>query len=172
MKKFIPAFLILALGFTACQGNQESKDSKEGDKKDMKTEEKAEDKKSADKGAPELPSVPADARVFFANLENGDTVTSPVYVEFGIEGMEVEPAGKVNEGKGHHHVLINSDYTEAGKAVPADSTHIHYGDGSTSDSLNLPVGAHTLTMQFADGMHRSYGQQMSAQVAVMVAEEK
>ncbi|PTM13468.1 MAG: hypothetical protein DA445_08415, partial [Bacteroidetes bacterium] len=31
----------------------------------------------------------ATGGVFFANLENGDTVSNPVYVEFGVEGMDV-----------------------------------------------------------------------------------
>ena len=43
----------------------------------------------------------ATGRVFFANLENGDTVTNPVYVEFGVEGMEVRPSGEIVEGTGH-----------------------------------------------------------------------
>ena len=30
----------------------------------------------------------ATGRVFFANLENGDTVTNPVYIEFGVEAWK------------------------------------------------------------------------------------
>ncbi len=114
--------------------------------------------------------VPADAKVYFANLEDGDTVTSPVLVEFGINGMEVEPAGEANQGKGHHHVIINGSFAEEGAVVPADSVNIHYGKGQTSDSLDLPVGTHTLTMQFADGYHRSYGEQMSKTISVTVVD--
>lgn len=114
------------------------------------------------------PAVPEGAKVFFANLNDGDTVESPFLVEFGIEGMEVEPAGAVNEGKGHHHIIINSGYIETGGTVPADSVNIHYGKGQTSDSLDLLPGNYQLTMQFADGYHRSYGEQLAASIEVVV----
>ncbi len=114
------------------------------------------------------PAVPEGARVYFANLNDGDTVSSPVYVEFGIEGMEVEPAGNVNAGMGHHHIIINNSFIEMGGTVPADSVNIHYGGGQVSDSLDLNPGNYQLTMQFADGFHRSYGQQMSATISIVV----
>jgi hypothetical protein len=89
-------------------------------------------------------------------------------VQFGIEGMEVEPAGDLNEGKGHHHVIINGTALDRGTMVPADSLNIHYGKGQTETELDLPKGEHTLTMQFADGYHQSYGEQMSATINVIV----
>lgn len=120
---------------------------------------------------PSLLAVPEGAKVFFANINDGDTLVNPVVVEFGIEGMEVEPAGALNEGKGHHHLLINEGVIADGQIVPANETNIHYGGGQTSDTLVLPAGSHTLVMQFADGIHRSYGEQMSATVNVVVAED-
>ena len=113
-------------------------------------------------------AIPEGARVFFANLEGGQKVTSPFIVQFGIEGMEVEPAGDLNEGKGHHHVIINGTALDRGTMVPADSLNIHYGKGQTETELDLPKGEHTLTMQFADGYHQSYGEQMSATINVIV----
>ncbi len=112
--------------------------------------------------------VPEGAYVFFANLENGQTVTSPFTIEFGIEGMEVRPAGEIVKGTGHHHLLIGEGYTEPGVIVPADETHIHYGDGSTSAEMTLEPGEYMLTMQFANGAHQSYGQVMSATVNIIV----
>lgn len=119
-------------------------------------------------GAAEVPAVPAGASVYFENLEDGATVSSPLYVSFGIKGMEVEPAGLVKEGFGHHHIIIDGAATPDGETVPADETHIHYGGGQTGDTLNLSPGAHTLILQFADGLHRSYGAQMSAEISVTV----
>lgn len=116
----------------------------------------------------DLLPVAEGAKVFFANLEDGATVTSPVKVEFGVEGMEVEPAGILNEGKGHHHIIINGSHIERGTGVPADSLNIHYGGGQTETELELPAGTHTLTMQFADGLHQSYGEQMSATISITV----
>ncbi len=145
---------------TACGGNSpdsNTQDVHEGHDHDMATS-----------GAAEVPAVPAGASVYFDNLEDGATLSSPVYVSFGIKGMEVEPAGLVKEGFGHHHFIIDGAATPFGEAVPADDTHIHYGGGQTGDTLTLSPGAHTLILQFADGLHRSYGEQMSAEISVMV----
>lgn len=111
---------------------------------------------------------PEGARVFFANLTEGQEVTSPVKVEFGIEGMEVEPAGEANYGKGHHHIIINKTYIEKGTPVPTDEQHIHYGKGQTETELTLEPGDYTLTMQFANGYHMSYGEPLSATVHIKV----
>lgn len=135
---------------------------------DLTKEVKSEGHGHDEGSAPEMPAAPDDARVFFANLEDGDEVESPVYIEFGLEGMEVEPAGPVNTGYGHHHILINEQPTPFGVAVAADDTHIHYGGGQTSDTLDLPPGDHTLVLQFADGIHRSYGEPLSASIKVTV----
>jgi hypothetical protein len=116
----------------------------------------------------ELSAIPEEAKVFFANLEDGQTITSPFKVEFGVEGMEVEPAGALNEGKGHHHIIINGGPLDRGIIVPADSVNIHFGKGQTETELDLPVGKHLLTMQFADGYHQSYGLQLSSTITVIV----
>ena len=106
--------------------------------------------------------------VFFANLENGDTVSNPVYIEFGVEGMEARPAGEIVEGTGHHHLLIGNAFLAKGEVVPADEANIHYGGGQTSDTVNLPMGEVRLGMQFANGVHASYGRDMSASIKVFV----
>ena len=110
----------------------------------------------------------ATGGVFFTNLEDGDTVSNPVYVEFGVEGMEVRPAGESVEGTGHHHLLIGNAFLAKGEVVPADENNIHYGGGQTSDTVTLPMGEVRLGMQFANGVHASYGRDMSASIKVFV----
>lgn len=105
---------------------------------------------------------------YFVNLNDGEPLKSPVVVQMGIRGMEVEPAGIINEGKGHHHIIIDGSYVEEGQVVPADSTHIHYGKGQTIDTLLLNQGNHTLTLQFANGAHQSYGENWSKTITVIV----
>lgn len=161
MKKSIIAIIALSVSSWACQNQGATTDS-ESKESDSTAEQASTETQES------IPEVPEGAKVFFANLEDGDTVTSPLYVAFGVEGMEVEPAGKVHAGKGHHHIIINGDYLERGGTVPADSVNIHYGGGQTSDSLDLPSGTHTLTMQFADGYHRSYGKSMASSIKVIV----
>ena len=121
--------------------------------------------------APKAAESKVEPEVYFILPRDGDTVSSPVKVTMGVRGMEVEPAGQVNEGKGHHHLVINGSYIEKGTVVPADSTHIHYGKGQTEVELELPPGNHSLTMQFADGVHVSYGEPMSSTIQITVAEE-
>ena len=72
------------------------------------------------------------------------------------------------DGTGHHHLIIDGHPVEAGKAVPADATHLHFGKGQTETTLKLAPGPHTLTLQFADGLHQSYGPEMSATITVTV----
>lgn len=110
----------------------------------------------------------SSGRVFFANLSDGDTVSNPVAIAFGIEGMQVKSAGSIEEGTGHHHLLIGSDSIATGEVVPANEKHIHYGGGQTNDTLDLPLGETKIALQFADGAHASYGSKMSASITVYV----
>ncbi|MEN0067152.1 MAG: DUF4399 domain-containing protein [Myxococcota bacterium] len=116
--------------------------------------------------------APAEAarKVFFKSPADGATVKSPVKLEFGVEGMEVKPAGELIEGTGHHHVIIDSAGVAEGTVVPADETHIHFGLGQTEAEIELPAGEHKLTMQFADGAHTSYGEVMAATITITVEE--
>ena len=104
--------------------------------------------------------------VTFENLKDGDTVDQSVTIKMGVAGMEIEPAGAVNAGKGHHHLIIDGAFVAGGQPVPADATHIHFGKGQTEVEINLRPGEHTLTLQFADGIHTSYGEEWSKTITV------
>jgi hypothetical protein len=167
MKKIFLPFAAIALMVSACNNTNQAP-AQDNDTADSSAAHNHEH--DSHEAANNLLPIPENANVYFANLQDGDTVSNPVIMEFGIEGMEVEPAGEAHEGKGHHHVIINGSFSEEGAVVPADSVNIHYGGGQTGDSLDLPLGTHTLTMQFADGYHRSYGEQMSQTITVTVVE--
>ena len=110
-------------------------------------------------------------KVEFLEPAEGATVKSPVKVKFGISGgMSVVPAGTaVNDlTKGHHHLIINGKPVALGQVVPADAKHIHFGKGQLETDLELPAGKHTLTLQFADAAHRSYGAALSQTINVTV----
>lgn len=113
-------------------------------------------------------SAPDGAYVFFKNLEDGAVVSSPVKVEMGVEGIIIQPAGELKEGTGHHHIIINEGPTPYGTVVGADDTHIHFGLGQEETELELEPGDYTLTLQFADGFHRSYGDKMSNTIKITV----
>jgi Domain of unknown function (DUF4399) len=107
--------------------------------------------------ADQTPS-PAGAKAYFINLKDGDSVSSPVLVQFGLSGMGVAPAGLEGEATkdtGHHHLIVDS--TLAGdalaEAIPMDDTHKHFGKGQTETSIELAPGEHTLQIVLADWSH-------------------
>ncbi len=95
----------------------------------------------------------AGAAVFFMTPGDGDTVSSPVTVEFGLSGMSVVAAGVNEAHSGHHHLLVDTDLPNMGLPIPADSNHIHFGDASTSTELTLEPGEHTLRLLLGDHLH-------------------
>src|SRR5262245_22037384 len=50
---------------------------------------------------------PDGAKAYIISPKNGDTVSSPFTVQFGLKGMGIAPAGTVKENTGHHHLLID-----------------------------------------------------------------
>jgi hypothetical protein len=108
------------------------------------------------------------AGVSFVQPADGATVSNPVHVVFGVTGMKVVPAGTMTEGTGHHHLLIDGQPLTKGEVIPANDKSLHFGKGQTETDLTLPPGDHTLTLQFGDGAHRSYGPEMSKTITVHV----
>jgi len=120
-------------------------------------------------GVPELPAVPEGAKVYFKNLKSNATVSSPVKVEMGVDKMRVDTTGPVVASSGHYHIFIDAeDSLASGIIVPKDSTHLHYGKAQTEAEVTLMPGKHKLTLQFADGLHRSYGSRLAATINVNV----
>ena len=119
-----------------------------------------------------MPAAFAADRVFFEGPADGATVTSPVKVKFGLEGMKIAPLGDMTAKTGHHHLIINGAVIKAGDTVPADEKHLHFGKGQTETEVNLPPGKYTLTLQFGNGAHQSYGADMSKTITVTVAAPK
>jgi hypothetical protein len=107
-------------------------------------------------------------QVDFVNLKNGDEVSSPFKVKFAVMGMKVAPAGETTENTGHHHLLINVEGVAAGEVVPADEKHLHFGKGQTETEVTLPKGNYMLTLQFANGLHQSYGEPMRKSIHITV----
>jgi len=116
---------------------------------------------AAVEAAPEEPEATAlprtasvsGARVFFISPADGETVTNPVRVVFGIEGMTVVAAGDDTPQSGHHHLLIDTGLPELGLPIPSDARHVHFGDGRTETEITLEPGEHTLQMLLGDHLH-------------------
>lgn len=98
--------------------------------------------------------APGGARVYIISPADGETVSSPVTVLFGLKGMGVAPAGVDAPNTGHHHLLIDvTDNPTLDKPVPADAKHKHFGGGQTETSIVLSPGNHTLQLIMGDKNH-------------------
>ena len=99
--------------------------------------------------------APEGASVYFINIKDGDTLTNPVTIKFGLKGMSVAPAGTEKESTGHHHLIINEtiEGEELNEPIPADEQHVHFGGGQTEKTLELPAGTHTLQLVLGDWSH-------------------
>jgi len=165
MKKyFLPLAIIL---FAACNNSENTTETTQ----DSSTQKMNDDSthKMTQTNVPETPPVPEGAKVYFKNLKNNQAVSSPVKVEMGVDGMRIDTTGPVVAGSGHFHIFIDAeDSLGFGAVVPKDSTHLHYGKGQISADVPLTPGKHKLTLQFADGVHRSYGTKTAATVTVNV----
>jgi hypothetical protein len=100
----------------------------------------------------------ADAVVYFISPKDGATVQGPVTVRFGLKGMGIAPAGIKFDNTGHHHLLVDMDFSEVKLDAPMPATDKlrHFGKGQTETTLTLPPGKHTLQLVFADYLHQSF----------------
>jgi hypothetical protein len=98
---------------------------------------------------------PNGAKVYFINLKDGQEVTSPFLVQFGLSGMGIAPAGVEKPNTGHHHLLIDSSLSGDAlkQPIPMDDTHRHYGNGQTEAMITLPPGPHKLQLVLGDWSH-------------------
>jgi hypothetical protein len=105
--------------------------------------------------AADLPRSPAPKGVelYFISPQDGETVTSPVTVRFGLRGMGIAPAGLAMENTGHHHLLIDTAPPAFNMPIPADANHLHFGKGQTEAPVTLAPGRHTLQLLLADHLH-------------------
>lgn len=109
-------------------------------------------------------------KVFFISPKDGAVVSSPLKIKMGTKGVKVCEANIETKDKkcGHHHLLIDQAAIPAGQVVPKDDNHLHYGKKQKEAEVTLAPGKHTLTLQFADFAHLSYGEDYSATITVEV----
>jgi hypothetical protein len=116
----------------------------------------AQTKKGATKAAPKK-----RVRVFFIEPKNGATVSSPVHMKFGSEGIEIGavPPGDVTKtrpGIAHYHVGIDQNCLPPGKTiVKGTPSWVHLGDGKDVFDSQLTPGKHKLALQLGDDLHNT-----------------
>ena len=99
-----------------------------------------------------------NAEVYIISPQSGATVHGPVTIRFGLKGMGVAPAGVKFENTGHHHLIVDTDFSGLKLAAPLPATDkiLHFGKGQTETTLTLAPGKHTLELVFADYLHMSF----------------
>ncbi len=168
------AATLLVLSLAAC-GDNSSKTSEAKKEATPAAESSGAPAAVAEKSAPapeasdRTPS-PAGAKVSILEPADGATVKSPVTVKFGVEGMEVVPAGTDKPNSGHHHLFIDSKLDDPNAPVPGDANHIHYGKGQTEVQVELTPGKHTLQDVFADKNHIPHDPPVVSDVVTITVE--
>ena len=95
----------------------------------------------------------SESKVYFINLKDGDIVESPVFIQFGLSGKGVAPAGVDKENTGHHHLLIDVQAIDFYMPIPSSKNHLHFGGGQTETSIELTPGEHELQLMLGDLYH-------------------
>ena len=95
-----------------------------------------------------------DAKLYIISPLDGETVSSPVKIVFGLQGMGIAPAGIKFNNTGHHHLLIDvAELPDINSPIPSDDNHKHFGKGQTEAVIELQPGEHTLQLILGDHMH-------------------
>lgn len=111
---------------------------------------------------------PEGAEVYIISPADGDTVTSPVTVRFGLKGMGIAPAGVAKANTGHHHLLIDMPEGPAlDKTLPAEANHVHFGGCQTEATIELSTGKHTLQLIMGDMNHIPHNQPVISEMVTV-----
>ena len=97
--------------------------------------------------------APEGAEVYIISPLNGETVSNPVTVRFGLKNMGVAPAGVERANTGHHHLVIDAGLPSPMLPIPSSANYVHFGGGQTQTTIELAPGKHTLQLVLGDYQH-------------------
>ena len=107
--------------------------------------------------------APADAKVYFISPKDGETVSGPVKIVFGLSNAGVAPAGMNKEGTGHHHLLIDEPQLDLTQPLPITQHVKHFGNRQTETTVTLKPGKHSLQLLFADWKHQPFNPSVASE---------
>ena len=116
----------------------------------------------------ERSDVPDGAEVYIITPKNGQSLTSPFVVKFGLSGMGVAPAGVEYPDTGHHHLIINAPSPNENKAISKKQLHLH--KGQTEITIKLTPGKHTLQAVLGDYSHIPHDPPVMSEVITVTVE--
>ncbi len=78
-----------------------------------------------------------------------------VLVVLEVSGLTIAPAGTMDPGTGHHHLVVDAGLPAAGSPIPTTAgVHIHMGLAQTEMELTgLEAGEHMVIAVVGDGVH-------------------
>jgi hypothetical protein len=78
-----------------------------------------------------------------------------VLVTLEVSGVTLAPAGTMDPGTGHHHLVVDGVLPVGGLPIPAiPGLHVHMGQAQTEYELTgLEDGEHTVIAVMGDGSH-------------------
>ena len=83
-------------------------------------------------------------------LEEG----SSVMVTLQVSGLTIAPAGTMDPGTGHHHLMVDRDLPVGGLPIPTFQGQVHLGAGQTEYEIEgLEAGEHMVIAVMGDGTH-------------------
>ena len=83
-------------------------------------------------------------------LEEGSSVT----ITLEVSGLTIAPAGTMDEGTGHHHLMVDRDLPVGGLPIPTFRGQVHLGGGQTEYVIEgLDVGEHIVIAVVGNGTH-------------------
>lgn len=120
--------------------------------------------------AGELPRTvaPGEAQVYFISPADGETLSSPVNVRFGLKGMGIAPAGVQIPNTGHHHLVVNQQTPALDQ--PLGNDILHFGGGQTETTLELAPGEYTLQLILGDYLHIPHDPPIQSEVITITVE--
>ena len=87
--------------------------------------------------------------VYWISPKDGATVERSFTVRMGVKGYELAPASEgLQEGTGHHHIVVDGGVVEKGVAIPFDATHLHFGKAQKEAAIELEPGPKAAPRQF------------------------
>ena len=110
---------------------------------------------------PAAKSAAKKPRVFFIEPKNNATVSSPLHMKFGSEGIEISPVPPgdlttTRPGVAHYHVGLDQACLPPGKTiVKGTPSWVHFGDGKDVFDTQLTPGKHKLALQLGDDLHNT-----------------
>jgi hypothetical protein len=152
MKRMTALFAVVALGLAACADEAAETPAETPAEYDVRNQ--------------------PEASASFVSPADGETVSSPVTVVLGAEGVTLTPAGVPAVGEGHLHVMVDIGCYETGEFILGPSEQdeaagrFHLGDGSSSREIPLEPGTYELCVQLGDGVHMAFGATQTITITV------